>query len=94
LWLLAQLLRRIGYRHRIVDAVRHAREWTERPTAIVGYSRGGHHVKSIDAARLGDVLHGVCLGTGLESALDAHRMTGLGAAVSRCLLAAVGSYRR
>ena len=111
LWLLAQFLRRIGYRptfsgiafnsgcarsyqRRIVDAVCHARERTGRPIAIVGHSRGGHYAKSIAAARPEDVSHVVCLGTGLDSALDVHRMTGLGAAVSRCLLAPPGSNRQ
>jgi pimeloyl-ACP methyl ester carboxylesterase len=82
------------YRRRMIDAVRHARERTGRPIAIVGHSRGGHYAKAIAAARPEDVSHVVCLGTGLDSALAVHPMTRLGAAASRCLLAPPGSNRR
>jgi pimeloyl-ACP methyl ester carboxylesterase len=83
-----------SYQRRMVDAVRHAREQSGRQIAIVGHSRGGHYAKSIAAAWPEDVSHVVCLGTGLDTALDVHRMTGLGAAVSRSLLATPGSNRQ
>ena len=96
--LLARFLRRIGYRPPSGDrvqqrmrrqlprpdhrAVRHARESTGRPIAVVGHSRGGHYAKSIAAARPGDVSHVVCLGSGLDAVLDVHPVTALSAAVS------------
>jgi pimeloyl-ACP methyl ester carboxylesterase len=82
-----------SYQRRILDAVRHARERTGRPIAIVGHSRGGHYAKAIAAARPEDVSHVVCLGAGLASVLDVHPMTGLGVTISQRLLAPPGSSR-
>ena len=56
-----------SYERRIIDAVRHARQSTGRPIAVVGHSRGGHYAKSIAAARPGDISHVVCLGSGLDA---------------------------
>ena len=72
-----------SYERRIIDAVRHARQSTGRPIAVVGHSRGGHYAKSIAAARPGDVSHVVCLGSGLDAVLDVYPVTALSAAVSR-----------
>ncbi len=83
-----------SYERRIIDAVRHARQSTGRPIAVVGHSRGGHYAKSIAAARPGDVSHVVCLGSGLDAVLDVYPVTALSAAVSRRGLALAGSARR
>jgi triacylglycerol lipase len=82
-----------SYQRRMVDAVRHAREQSGRQIAVVGHSRGGHYANFIAAACPEDVSHVVCLGTGLDTALDVHRMTALAALVDG-LLATPGSNRQ
>ena len=105
--ILAGFLRRIGYQPvftgirfnngcaekyygRITDALReHTR--TGRQVAVVGHSRGGHYAKALGASHPEDVSHVVCLGSGLDYALDVHPVTRLSAATSRRLLARPGS---
>ena len=83
-----------GYERRIIDAVRHARQSTGRPIAVVGHRRGGHYAKSIAAAHPGDVSHVVFLGSGLDAVLDVYPVTALSAAVSRRGLALASPARQ
>lgn len=82
-----------SYAGRMADALRHQRARTGREVAIVGHSRGGHYAKALATEHPEDVSHVVCLGSGLESALDTFPVTRLTVAASRRLLAPSGSPR-
>ena len=105
--LLARFLRRIGHRPafagiafnsgcarsyagRMADALRHQRARTGREVAIVAARRA---MAKAGVSLPVDVSHVVCLGSGLESALDTFPVTMLTVATSRRLLAPSGSPR-